>query len=62
MVRAAESEGFREARLLLQDWLVELLTRYLVAEGRAGAALVESPGALCAELRAVPRCVAGPKN
>ena len=57
VVRAAEDEGFREARLLLQDWLIELLTSLVAESPSLRRPLVESPAALPTQLRQLPRWV-----
>ena len=53
---AAVDEGFREARLLLQDWLVVVLGKYHRMYG-AHADRIGDPDALCRSLRQIPRWV-----
>ena len=59
VMRAAEEQGFREGRLLLQDWMVVLLAKHALATRPRHGKHVPSadPEALCASLRAVPRWV-----
>ena len=56
VMRAAVDEGFREGRLLLQDWLVVLLAKHVVAT-HASEADAAQPESLVAPLRPVPRWV-----
>ncbi len=59
VMRGAEEQGFREGRLLLQDWMVVLLAKHALATRPRHGKHVPSadPEALCASLRAVPRWV-----
>ena len=56
VMRAAVDEGFREGRLLLQDWLVVLLAKHVVAT-HASEADAAQPESLLAPLQPVPRWV-----
>lgn len=59
VMRAAEEQGFREGRLLLQDWLTMLLAKHAIATRPRHATHAPSarPEALCDALRDVPRWV-----
>ena len=57
VMRAAEEQGFREGRLLLQDWVLVLLAKHALATRPRASPPSADPDALCASLRAVPRWV-----
>ena len=58
VIAAIQQEGYREGRLLLQNWLVGLLAQYQ-QHYEAHPDCVLYPGELCAPLRAVPQWVYG---
>ena len=55
---AIEHEGFREGRLLLQDWLATFLERY-VLRYEAHPDTILHPAQMCAAVSTVPRWVYG---
>ena len=58
VISAIQQEGYREGRLLLQNWLVGLLAQYQL-QYEAHPDCILYPGELCAPLRAVPQWVYG---
>ena len=58
VMRAAEEQGFREGRLLLQDWLVVLLSKYQ-HHYSAHPDSILYPEQMCPALATVPRYVYG---
>ena len=58
VIRAIETDGFREARLLLQDWMIVVLQRYLAHYG-AHPENITRPDEMCEAIAPLPQHVYG---